>query len=146
MQLSNEKPVEVKKNSAFYLGVLKKANVEYSFVFFNFALSYMLFPSILIQKVMTLFTSTSWNIFVIILAFNLGDVIGRSSTRLFHQTSIGYSRTFLAICSLARLIFVATSFSICFKDESDFWGAPGTMIINAFLVAITGGFFGVCSV
>jgi hypothetical protein len=56
---------------------MKKTWVEFSIVFALWGITYMLFPSIVIQKDMNLFTDDDWNIFMIIFACNFGDIAGR---------------------------------------------------------------------
>lgn len=135
-----------KRNMNFYCSIIRKINVECSCCFFNWCISYMLFPSILLQKVVTLFDSISWDTFIMIFVFTLGDFLGRIVIKYLKQTKFGYPRKFLIGGSALRLILVATTFVIAFNEDSQFWNASGTVVANSFLLGLTNGFMGAASI
>jgi hypothetical protein len=71
-------------------------------------------------------------------SYSVGDFTGRSIGRLRNS----YNRTFMTISISARLIFVASSFTIAFSAAS-FWNNSFVIMLNTFLIALTGGFLGV---
>lgn len=100
----------------------------------------MLYPSIIYQKNLGMFDRMDWNIFMINLMYSLGEFIGRTLGRLRSQ----YNRPFMLIGSLLRVVFIATSFIIAFSS-APFWSNPTTIILNIFLIGLTGGFLGVAA-
>ena len=43
-----------------------------------------------------------------------------------------------------RGIFIASTFLMVYNKENFFWGNNAVIVINSFLIGITGGFMGVC--
>jgi len=82
-----------------------------------------------------------WNIFIIMLAYNVGDVYGRF---LLARLKFIYPRAILTAISLLRCVFILTSFLILFKN-TPFWNSSFTIISNVLLIGITNGFFGVAA-
>lgn len=81
-----------------------------------------------------------WNLYLINLGFNLGNYVGRSLGKIKHS----WSRLYLIITCISRGLLIATTFIIAL-NESMFWSHPATVVINSFLVGLSGGFFSVNS-
>ena len=102
----------------------------------------MLYPGILMAKNFDAgLLDQNWKIFMINLGFNLGNLVGRTLSRLKHS----YSRLYLIITSISRVVIITTTFLIGLRKGSDFWSSPATVIVNAFLVGLTGGLFSVAA-
>ncbi len=110
-------------------------------MFANFCITFFLYPGILIQKDLALFTNGSWNFFLYTITYSLGDFAGRFSPNKFAPS---FSRSFLLIGFGLRFILVGTSFFIAFYD-SPFWNNAAVSLINCTLVGYTGGFITVAS-
>jgi hypothetical protein len=107
----------------------------------DFFISFILFPSIMYQKVpMIVAGNSSWSIFWINVAWAFGDFPGRSLGRIRDK----YSNVFLVSGNFLRLFFVFTSFFIALNENS-FTNNVAVILINVWLTAITNGFFGVAA-
>eukprot|EP00347_Sterkiella_histriomuscorum_P003793 403362918 len=100
----------------------------------------MLYPGILFQKKFSLFELRQWDLFMINLGFNLGNLVGRTLSRL----KSSYSRIYLVLTCLSRGIIIATTFLIGLKN-SEIWSHPAMVILNSFLVGLSGGLFSVAA-
>ena len=85
-------------------------------------------------------SSVEWNIFYYNLLYSLGDFSGRSLGRVRHS----YARPFFITGIFCRLLLIATTFLIAYNHDNAFWGNAGIILLNSFLIGVTGGFFGVC--
>ena len=95
----------------------KKIWVEALVIFCVFALTRMLYPSIIYQKSNKIFpTRPDWSIFVLNVTECVGDFAGRSFARIKDS----YSRQFLVAGTILRMIFIATTFMIAMSD-GEFW-------------------------
>jgi hypothetical protein len=107
----------------------------------DFFISFILYPSIMYQKVpMIVAGNSSWSIFWINVAWAFGDFPGRSLGRIRDK----YSNVFLVSGNFLRLFFVFTSFFIALNENS-FTNNVAVILINVWLTAITNGFFGVAA-
>jgi len=89
--------------------IFKKAGVECGLLFMDFFISFILYPSIIYQKVpMIIAGNPSWSIFWINVAWACGDFPGRSFGRIRDK----YSKLFLLSGNFLRLIFVFTTLYI----------------------------------
>ena len=89
--------------------IFKKAGVPCGLLFMDFFISYILYPSIIYQKVpMIVSRNPSWSIFWINVAWALGDFPGRSLGRIKDK----YSNVFLLSGNFLRLFFVFTTLFI----------------------------------
>jgi hypothetical protein len=121
--------------------VFKKAGVQFFLLFMDFFISFMLYPSIIYQKVPMIYSgSPSWSIFVINVAWAFGDFPGRTLGRIRDN----YSKTFLLVGNFLRLFFVFTSFWIALVPNS-FTNSVPVILINAWVTAFTNGFFAVAA-
>eukprot|EP00347_Sterkiella_histriomuscorum_P002713 403367094 len=124
-----------------YLSVVKKIWVEASVIFLIFLTTFLLYPSIIFQGNLTLYAEKDWQIFIYNLTYSLGDFMGRSFARIKHQ----YPRALYVIGCIGRGVFLATTFLIAFNPHNEFWSNSAVIIINTYLIGLTGGFFGVCA-
>jgi len=115
----------------------KKIWVEALVIFCVFALTFMLYPSIIYQKSKSIFPNRpDWSIFILNVSECLGDFTGRSLARIKDS----YSRQFLVTGTILRLLFIATTFMIALSD-GEFWNNQALIIANVFLLGLTNGFF-----
>ena len=73
--------------------------------------------------------------------YSLGDFSGRTLGRLRSS----YPRVLYISGSLARLSLVFTSFLIAYQHYNDFWSNSATILINSYLIGLSGGYFCVVS-
>ena len=120
-----------------YFVVIQKIWVEIVFIFLNFLITFLLYPSIVYSGHLTLFKSADWTIFIFNLMFNFGDFSGRSLGRLRHE----YPRPVYVIGVLTRCLLIASTFLMGFNPYNDFWGNNAVIMINALLIGLSNGFF-----
>jgi hypothetical protein len=121
--------------------IFKKAGVPCSLLFMDFFISFILYPSIIYQKVpMIISGNPSWSIFWINVAWACGDFPGRSLGRIRDK----YSTVFLVSGNFLRLFFVFTTFFIAL-DQNFITNNVAVILTNVWLTAFTNGFFGVAA-
>ncbi|CDW90668.1 equilibrative nucleoside transporter [Stylonychia lemnae] len=120
--------------------IFKKIWVEAVFIFLNFAITFLIYPSITYQGGLNIYNSPEWSIFIYNLSYSVGDFSGRTLGRIKHS----YPRPFFVIGTFCRLILIASTFIMAYYHDNVFWGNAGVIILNSFILGISGGFFGVC--
>lgn len=122
-----------------YLASIRKIWAESFVMWANFGITFMLYPSILTQKNLTVAVKTpAWNFYLFTLAFSLGDVSGRFIGDKFYSK---YSRFFLFTFLGARFSLIATTFVMGFdNDPNSFWNISSIILLNTFLVGFTNGY------
>ena len=121
--------------------IFKKAGVPCALLFMDFFISFILYPSIVYQKVpMIISGNSSWSIFYLNVAWAFGDFPGRTLGRIRDK----YSKVFLVSGNVLRLFFVFSTFFIALVENS-FTNNVAVILINAWLTGFTNGFFGVAA-
>jgi len=103
---------------------------------FSFFITFMIFPSITIQKIANLTSSATWNAFILLSSVQVFDFFGR----ILSGVRAHYDRRILFAFSIARVAFVAISILIV-QGNGSFWDSPALILMNAILLGLTNGFF-----
>ena len=139
----SHKAVVVKKPLMAYVRIFEKIWVESLTMFANFAITFMLYPSVTTKKSLNVVKDQpAWNFFLFTLAFSTGDFSGRF---VCDKVTLRFSRPFLVFFLASRILVIVTTFIMAFNDTNSFWNYSGVILANSFLIGFTNGFLTVAS-
>jgi hypothetical protein len=116
--------------------VIKKIWIESLVIFAAFAITFMMYPSIVYQKSKAIVPGKpAWSLLILNSSECIADFIGRSIAKIRDS----YSRTLLVSLSLSRIALISTTLIIALSDMA-FWNARFVIILNVFILGLTNGF------